>query len=194
MSRHSANCANVQCESDSNTSESSVGWKHFILLLTNSSIDSACTSASIATELVIVWKLNLSVCSQASIGSIQYLTVVHTVVLQLRGSVLYSIYEQAHTRFRYYIRSSVTCFLLLCSVSSEKGSTVYKKLCAKKFGEVLTHSWGLFYIQWKGFCRLENLLCGFIKHSTYSFNLVILQPPTPEKYFFIFLFYKRKKE
>jgi len=85
---------------------------------------------------------------------------------------------------------------------AEKGSTRVKKLCAKKFGGVLRIEGWLVYVQQKevllckrnGFCRVEKLRCGFIKHSTYRFNLVILQPPTPEKYFFIFLFYKRKKE
>ena len=54
----------------------------------------------------------------------------------------------AHTRFRYCIRSSVSCFLLLCSVNPKRVLAEEKKLCAKNF-EID------FYCVWR-FCTLAK--------------------------------------
>jgi hypothetical protein len=62
-----------------------------------------------------------------------------------------------------------------------------KKNCAQKNLVEYLH------ISQKGFIARKIWSRGFIKHSTYSFNLVISIPPTPEKNFFYFFFSKKKQ-
>lgn len=95
---------------------------------------------------------------------------------QLRGSRLHTEYEQAHTRFRYYIRSSVTCFYLLCSVNPKRVLHSVKNCAQKNLGKYLGKPRSSFLCE-------KNLCCGFVTPSTYTFNLVIFTPRPPEKDF-----------
>ena len=127
VSDDSANCANVQSLSDSNTKQLALDCAHSIRWFNHSSIDSAYTSASMACALVIVWKLN-------SIECIEYLhSVVYrscTLGVQLRGSIRASIRCTVVHAYRDTLYAQSLAL-------ARKGFASVKKLCAKKFREVL---------------------------------------------------------
>lgn len=111
-----------------------------------------------------------------------------TLVLQLRGSCLYThMLSHIHASLDRLRVLRFACIakdhFAVYSARWAKWVLHSKKNCAQK---ILVEY--LCFSQMGSVVR-KNLRCGFIKHSTYSFNLVILQPPTPEKYFFLKIFF-----
>ena len=79
------------------------------------SIDGLMVSNSVEVEL------------QGVCNSVYCVHNVFNSTCTVRGpnTCIYYEYEQAHTRFRYYIRSSVNFSILRSRVNARKGSTVY---------------------------------------------------------------------
>jgi len=89
------------------------------------SIDGLMVSNSVKVELQGVRYSVYCVQRVNSLFMNTYNVFNSTCTVRGPNTCIYYEYEQAHTRFRYYIRSSVNFSSLRSRVNARKGSTVY---------------------------------------------------------------------